>query len=81
MRGPMTNISSRLPFNPPNSLVVGGRRINYRIYRDQGKNSLRLEFVDNEGTSFLWDDPFVNEDAALSVVRYIFEKEGVQAFN
>ena len=70
----MTKSPSLFSINKTRSLVTGGRRLDYSIYRSTYSNSWRLEFTDDVGTSYLWEDPFVSEQAALSVARYVLEQ-------
>ncbi|SMC13727.1 hypothetical protein [Roseovarius aestuarii] len=39
-----------------------------------------LKVINDEGTSFVWGDPFATEQAALDAALTVFEKEGVRGF-
>ena len=71
----MTNSSSGFSSTQARSLALWGRRFDYAIRRFEGANTWRLEFIDDQGKSFLWEDPFVSENAALSVARYLSQQE------
>ncbi len=40
-----------------------------------------LKVINDEGTSFVWGDPFATEQAALDAALTVFEKEGAAGFS
>ena len=50
------------------------------IYRGGAERTWLLEVVDEEGTSIVWDDRFVTEQAAMDEVKRTIEAEGMASF-
>ena len=50
------------------------------IYRGDAERTWLLEVVDEEGTSIVWDDRFVTDQAALDEVKRSIETEGMASF-
>ena len=50
------------------------------IYRGDAERTWLLEVVDEEGTSIVWDDRFVTDQAALDEVKRAIEIEGMASF-
>jgi hypothetical protein len=54
--------------------------IEVSIYRGDAEKTWLLEVVDEEGTSIVWDDRFVTDQAALDEVKRTIETEGMASF-
>ena len=63
------------------SVLVEGRRFQIDFYRAEDEDFWTLEVINDEGTSFIWGDPFATEQAALDAALTVFEKEGAAGFN
>ena len=62
-------------------VLVEGRRFEIDIYRAADEDYWVLEVINDEGVSFLWDDPFATDQAALDAVLAAFENEGAAGFS
>ena len=62
------------------SVMVEGRRFDIDIYRAEDEDFWTLEVINDEGTSFVWDDPCATDQAALNAALAAFEKEGATGF-
>lgn len=62
------------------SVLVDGLRFEIRIRRTEGQDFWVLEVLNCEGKSFIWDDPFATDKAALDAVVIAFEKDGAAGF-
>ena len=54
----------------------GGLTVDVRIYRLEN-SKWRLEVIDSEGTSTVWDDPFDTAEAAHAEFRRCVAEEGI----
>jgi len=54
--------------------------IEVSIYLGDAEKTWLLEVVDEEGTSIVWDDRFVTDQAALDEVKRAIETEGMENF-
>ncbi len=61
-------------------VMVDGRHFRIDIYRAIDGDFLTLEVINDEGTSFVWDDMFATEQAALDAALSDFEKESAVGF-
>ena len=61
-------------------ITQDGESIEVCIYRSDAERTWLLEVVDEEGTSIVWDDRFVTDQAALDEVKRTIEKEGMASF-
>ena len=61
-------------------LTRGGVTIEVLIYRSEDDSGWRLEVVDPEGTSTVWDDTFATERDALDEVYRTIATEGIASF-
>ena len=50
------------------------------IYRGDAERTWLLEVVDEEGTSIVWDDRFVTDQAAMDEVKRTIETDGMASF-
>ena len=62
------------------NVLVEGRRFHIDIYRSDDEDFWTLEVINDEGTSFVWGDPFAPEQAALDAALTAFEKEETAGF-
>ena len=53
--------------------LVEGRRFEVEIYCASDEDYWVLEVINDEGVSFLWDDPFAADKAALHTLLAAFE--------
>ena len=70
-------ISSYLSQN----VMVDGRRFEIDIYRLDDEDCWTLEVINDEGRSYVWDDVFATEQAALDAALVAFENEGAAGFD
>lgn len=61
-------------------VTVEGHKLSIEIYKLEHGKGWTLEIVDEEGTSFVWDDLFASDQAAIDEALNIIEKEGLSAF-
>ena len=61
-------------------MLVDGRRFDIDIYRLDDEDCWTLEVINDEGHSFVWDDLFATEQAALDAALAAFEKEDAEGF-
>lgn len=61
-------------------LTIDGHVFRIEIYRLETEQAWTLEVVDQEGTSHVWNEPFVTDTEALNTARQTIEEEGVKAF-
>lgn len=57
-----------------------GITVEVHIIRLEDEPDWTLEVVNHSGTSMVWDDPFVTDDAAWAAFRRTVEEEGMRAF-
>ena len=57
-----------------------GITVEVHIIRLEDEPDWTLEVVNQSGTSTVWDDPFVTDDAAWAAFRRTVEEEGMRAF-
>lgn len=57
-----------------------GITVEVHIIRLEDEPGWTLEVVNQNGTSTVWDDPFVTDDAAWGAFRRTVEEEGIHAF-
>ncbi|CUH48750.1 hypothetical protein [Ruegeria atlantica] len=62
------------------SVSVDGSRFEICIHRTSGQEYWTLEVINYKGKSFVWDDPFGTEKAALNAALVAFEKLGAAGF-
>ena len=60
--------------------VVDGERLEVSIYKLDGDAGWTLEVVNSNGTSIVWDDPFLEDQLALREFADTVEREGLKAF-
>lgn len=58
-----------------------GIEIDVQIYRGEDEEGWVLEVVDAQGTSTVWDDKFVTDQAAMDELLRTIRVEGVKQFN
>ncbi len=61
--------------------MVDGRRFEIDIYRLDDQDCWTLEVINDEGGSYVWDNVFATEQAALDTALYAFEIEGAAGFS
>lgn len=58
-----------------------GIEIDVQIYRGEDEEGWVLEVVDAQGTSTVWDDKFVTDQAAMDELLRTIRVEGVKQFS
>ena len=58
-----------------------GITIDVQIYRGEEDETWVLEVVDCANTSFLWDDQFPTDQAAMDELLQTIQSEGMKQFN
>lgn len=61
-------------------VTVEGHELRIEIYKLEDDKSWTLEVVDEEGTSFVWDDLFASDQDAIDEALNLIETEGLSAF-
>jgi hypothetical protein len=62
------------------TIVWNGYRMQLEIYRLDDRPGWTLEFVNEVGTSIVWDDLFESDGAAEATFRETLNTEGLTAF-
>lgn len=62
------------------SVTKDGITVQVHIVRLEGKPEWTLEVVNARGTSIVWDDPFLSDDAAYAEFQHTVQEEGMGAF-
>ncbi|WP_300074739.1 hypothetical protein [uncultured Ruegeria sp.] len=62
------------------SVLVDGYRFEVEIYRLDNQDQWTLEVVDFEEASYVWDDKFSSDQAALDVAVETLNNEGALGF-
>ena len=58
----------------------GDSRVRIEIYRLEREEEWTLEVVAEDGTSTVWDDTFITDQAALDEAICTIDEEGVRSF-
>jgi len=62
------------------NVTVGGHVFKVEIYRLENDPDWILEVVDHEGTSTVWDNPFISDTTAFDELQAVIKAEGANAF-
>lgn len=62
------------------SISSKGHTVEVHIYQLEGEKDWALELEDEHGNSFVWDDGFVTESAALTEAKQTILAEGISLF-
>lgn len=65
---------------PAGTVTGQGITVDVHIIRLEDEPRWTLEVVNHSGTSTVWDDSFVTDDAAWAAFRRTVEAEGMHAF-
>ncbi|WP_412505959.1 hypothetical protein [Roseovarius sp. SYSU LYC5161] len=60
--------------------LLEGERLEVLIYKTDRYPEWILEVVNANGTSTVWDDPFIADGVAWRVFLHTVEEEGIRAF-
>jgi hypothetical protein len=60
--------------------LVEGERLEVLIYKTDRNPEWVLEVVNANGTSIVWDDPFIADGVAWRLFLRTVEEEGIKAF-
>jgi hypothetical protein len=59
---------------------VNGHNLTIEIYRLEHDKAWTLEVVDEDGTSIVWDEQFVSDQAAIDEALKTIKTKGLSAF-
>lgn len=62
------------------NITVEGHVFTVEIYRLENDPDWILEVVDCKGTSTVWDNPFLTDQAAFDELQAVIQAEGASAF-
>ena len=74
------NMHSIISSDLSQSVMVDGLRFEINIFCTEGQDFWRLEVLNYKGKSFIWDDPFATDQAALGAALEAFERLGAAGF-